>query len=166
MNNLKYLWYILKHKFWVAYVGIRWTGAPFWLLVIHDFSKLSKEERAPYRECFTFRNPSKTRLRSKPRPISTNGAIRIIGSSGPAATRIVAVAAHLDSCLSAISVKWWPTVRAQGGLSRGSGKSPTFTNAIKTRCNSTLTPGVGLRNFWKGYRDSHVSTHSHNYRRG
>ena len=49
-NNLKYLSYILKHK-WFVFVAACKLGI-FWRGLIHDMSKFSRKEWIPYREYF------------------------------------------------------------------------------------------------------------------
>lgn len=53
MNNkhLKYLNYVLRHKWFVFYAGLK-TGAPLWRLIIHDYSKFSRAEWSGYVESF------------------------------------------------------------------------------------------------------------------
>ena len=50
MKYLKYLWYVLKHKFWVAYYchknNITWRG------ILHDLSKFSPTEFIAYTNKF------------------------------------------------------------------------------------------------------------------
>lgn len=48
---IKYLKYILVHKYFVFLAGIK-TRAPIWLLLIHDWSKLLPSEFIPYAEYF------------------------------------------------------------------------------------------------------------------
>lgn len=45
--TLKYLWLTLKHKWFVLLAGLQ-TGAPIWLLVIHDWSKFTPSEAPHY----------------------------------------------------------------------------------------------------------------------
>lgn len=47
MNNLRYLWYVLKHKYYV-FKGGRIFGVGLWQLLIHDLSKFSRHEWTPY----------------------------------------------------------------------------------------------------------------------
>ena len=51
MKHLRYLRYVLKHKWFVFYAGLK-TGAPLRALIIHDWSKFTKEEWFPYVENF------------------------------------------------------------------------------------------------------------------
>jgi hypothetical protein len=45
--HLKYARYILRHKYYVFLAGLA-TGAPWWRLVLHDWSKLTPAEWGPY----------------------------------------------------------------------------------------------------------------------
>ncbi len=45
--HLRYLSYVLRHKWWVFVAGLR-VGAPLWRLIIHDWSKFSPAEWQPY----------------------------------------------------------------------------------------------------------------------
>lgn len=45
--HLKYLSYVLRHKFFVFQAGLQ-TGAPLWRLLIHDWSKFLPSEWFPY----------------------------------------------------------------------------------------------------------------------
>lgn len=49
--NLQYLWYVIRHKWFVFLAGLR-TGAPLSLLILHDSSKFSREEWGPYVDKF------------------------------------------------------------------------------------------------------------------
>ncbi len=51
MKHLKYLSYILRHKWFVLIAGLR-IGAPFWRLIVHDWSKMLPCEWSPYAEWF------------------------------------------------------------------------------------------------------------------
>ena len=51
MAHLKYLSYILRHKWFVFLAGLS-THAPLWRLVIHDWSKFLPCEWCPYVEEF------------------------------------------------------------------------------------------------------------------
>ncbi len=51
MKSIKYLQYILRHKWYVAVAG-RKLGLPVWQLFIHDFSKFSLSEWRAYLERF------------------------------------------------------------------------------------------------------------------
>ena len=44
--TLKYIWLTIKHKYFVFLAGLK-TRAPFWLLIIHDWTKFTPTE-APY----------------------------------------------------------------------------------------------------------------------
>jgi hypothetical protein len=50
-KHLKYLSYVIRHKFFVLIAGLK-TGAPLWRLLIHDWSKLLPSEWFPYAEKF------------------------------------------------------------------------------------------------------------------
>jgi hypothetical protein len=50
-SHLKYLHYVLRHKWYVLRAGLA-TGAPLWRLVIHDWSKFSPAEWSPYVRMF------------------------------------------------------------------------------------------------------------------
>jgi hypothetical protein len=45
--HLRYLSYVVRHKWFVFLAGLR-TGAPLWRLVVHDWSKFLPAEWAPY----------------------------------------------------------------------------------------------------------------------
>jgi hypothetical protein len=45
--HLQYLWYVLRHKWFVLVAGLK-TGAPLWRLLIHDWSKFTPAEWTPY----------------------------------------------------------------------------------------------------------------------
>lgn len=45
--HLRYLSYVVRHKWFVLLAGLR-TGAPLWRLVIHDWSKFLPSEWFPY----------------------------------------------------------------------------------------------------------------------
>jgi hypothetical protein len=47
MKHLRYLRYVLRHKWYVFRAGLL-TKAPLWRLIIHDWSKFSKAEWNPY----------------------------------------------------------------------------------------------------------------------
>jgi len=51
MKHVRYLWYLLRHKWFVFVAGLR-TGAPMWRLIIHDWSKFLPCEWFPYVEYF------------------------------------------------------------------------------------------------------------------
>jgi hypothetical protein len=46
-SHLRYLGYVLRHKWHVAYAGVR-LGVPFWQLLIHDWTKFTPAEWGPY----------------------------------------------------------------------------------------------------------------------
>jgi hypothetical protein len=52
MKHLRYLWYVLCHKWYVLVAGVRWTKAPLWRLLIHDWSKFLPSEWGPYVDFF------------------------------------------------------------------------------------------------------------------
>lgn len=45
--HLRYLGYVLRHKWFVFVAGLR-LGAPLWRLIIHDWSKFTPAEWGPY----------------------------------------------------------------------------------------------------------------------
>lgn len=49
--HLKYLRYILRHKWFVFQAGLR-TGTPLWRLLVHDWSKFLPSEWFPYARYF------------------------------------------------------------------------------------------------------------------
>lgn len=49
--HLHYAGYVLRHKWFVFRAGLK-TGAPWWRLVIHDWSKLTPAEWFPYVQYF------------------------------------------------------------------------------------------------------------------
>lgn len=49
--HLEYLWYVIRHK-WFVFLAGRKTRAPLWRLIIHDWSKFSSAEWSPYVENF------------------------------------------------------------------------------------------------------------------
>lgn len=49
---MKYLFDILKHKWFVLVAGFRVGGIPVWRLLIHDWSKFTPTEFIPYRKRF------------------------------------------------------------------------------------------------------------------
>jgi hypothetical protein len=51
MSHLKYLNYVIRHK-WFVFLAGRKTGAPLWRLIIHDWSKFSRAEWGPYVRTF------------------------------------------------------------------------------------------------------------------
>lgn len=46
-SHLQYLWYVLRHKWFVLVAG-HVLGVPLWQLLIHDLSKFSRAEWGPY----------------------------------------------------------------------------------------------------------------------
>lgn len=46
-THLRYLWYVVRHKWWVLRWG-RKFGVPLWQLIVHDMSKFSRSEWGPY----------------------------------------------------------------------------------------------------------------------
>lgn len=50
-RHLQYLWYVLRHK-WFVFLGGLKTGAPIWRLLIHDWSKFSPQEWRGYVDNF------------------------------------------------------------------------------------------------------------------
>lgn len=58
MKHLRYLRYLLAHKWWVAYAAVKmgltpleWPGL-WWRLLVHDLSKFRPSEWLPYAESF------------------------------------------------------------------------------------------------------------------
>jgi len=51
MKHLRYLKYVLLHK-WYVFLAGRKTGVSLWRLLIHDFSKFSRVEWKPYVDKF------------------------------------------------------------------------------------------------------------------
>lgn len=51
MKHLKYLNYLIRHKWFVFLAGIKFK-APLWRLIIHDWSKFLPSEWFPYAESF------------------------------------------------------------------------------------------------------------------
>src|SRR6266496_5313545 len=47
-KHLRYLRYVILHKWYVFRAGRKLGGIPFWRLIIHDYSKFSKAEWTPY----------------------------------------------------------------------------------------------------------------------
>jgi hypothetical protein len=47
VKHLRYLNYVLKHKWFVFVAGLK-TSAPIWRLIIHDYTKFSRAEWTPY----------------------------------------------------------------------------------------------------------------------
>lgn len=47
MKYLRYLWYVLKHKYYV-FKGGRIFGVGLWQLIVHDWSKFLPSEWTPY----------------------------------------------------------------------------------------------------------------------
>jgi hypothetical protein len=50
-SHLRYASYVARHKWFVFRAGLK-TRAPFWRLLIHDWSKLSRAEWTPYVHSF------------------------------------------------------------------------------------------------------------------
>lgn len=50
-KHLSYLWYIVRHKWFVLVAGLK-IGAPLWLLLVHDLSKLLPSEWFAYANYF------------------------------------------------------------------------------------------------------------------
>lgn len=50
--HLQYLWYVVRHKWFVFWAGIQIGGIPIWRLIIHDWSKFLPPEWNPYVEMF------------------------------------------------------------------------------------------------------------------
>lgn len=52
MIYLRYLWSLLRHKWFVFVAGVRLDGIPLWRLVVHDWSKFLPSEFLPYARNF------------------------------------------------------------------------------------------------------------------
>lgn len=63
--HLKYLSYVLRHK-WFVFLAGRKTGAPLWRLIIHDWSKFTPVEWGPYVRRFYSGNSDKLDKSSDP----------------------------------------------------------------------------------------------------
>lgn len=50
--HLKYLRYVILHKYYVLVAGRRVGGIPLWRLLVHDHSKFSRAEWGPYVQQF------------------------------------------------------------------------------------------------------------------
>ncbi len=57
-RNTAYLWYILRHK-WFVYLASKKTGCSFWRALIHDWTKFLPIEWKPYAETFYNHDGSK-----------------------------------------------------------------------------------------------------------
>lgn len=51
VKHLRYLRYVLRHKWWVLYWGLR-LDVPLWQLIVHDLSKFGPDEWEAYAEWF------------------------------------------------------------------------------------------------------------------
>lgn len=51
MSHLKYLRYLIRHKWFVFVAGLR-MGVPLWRLLVHDWSKFLPSEWIPYAQNF------------------------------------------------------------------------------------------------------------------
>ena len=49
--HIKYLRYVLRHK-WFVFIACKVIGVPFWQALVHDLSKLGQAEWRPYVETF------------------------------------------------------------------------------------------------------------------
>jgi len=58
MRHLRYLKYLIRHKWFVFLAGLK-TGVPLWRLVIHDWSKFMPCEWFPYANFFYGPKPDK-----------------------------------------------------------------------------------------------------------
>jgi len=50
-RHLKYLWYVLRHKWFVFVAGLQ-LRVSLWQLIIHDWHKITPVEWFPYARCF------------------------------------------------------------------------------------------------------------------
>jgi len=113
-NDWSYILYMLKHKLWVVLAGVRWTKAPLWALLVHDLSKLSKQEFVPYRDWFYAERSSKNRAafqaavslhkRRNPHPWEF--------WSAPLADRVLGVATMPDISIREMVTDWHGAGRA------------------------------------------------------
>lgn len=51
MKHRNYLWYVLRHKWFVLEEGLR-LGVPLWQLIVHDWTKFLPSEWFPYARYF------------------------------------------------------------------------------------------------------------------
>ncbi len=51
MMYFRYLWYVLRHK-WYVFVGCMTLGVPFWRALTHDWTKFTPAEFGPYARRF------------------------------------------------------------------------------------------------------------------
>lgn len=65
-RHIAYLWYVLRHKWFVLAAGI-WT-VPLWMLIIHDWDKFLSDEWFPYAKMFYNPDGSKKQY-ERPEPI-------------------------------------------------------------------------------------------------
>jgi hypothetical protein len=56
MMHLRYLRYIVRHKWFVLLAGLK-TGAPLWRLIVHDWSKFTPREWFAYARNFYGKSP-------------------------------------------------------------------------------------------------------------
>jgi hypothetical protein len=63
-RNISYLKYVIKHKWFVLYAGVK-IGVPLWRLLIHDWSKFTPTEWGPYARMFFDKNGDRTNVRGK-----------------------------------------------------------------------------------------------------
>lgn len=59
IKHIKYLVYLLKHKWFVLIAGLK-IGVPLWRLLVHDLSKFRPSEWFPYTEFFYSRSKRKS----------------------------------------------------------------------------------------------------------
>jgi hypothetical protein len=64
MRDVKYLSYVIRHKWWVLYYGIK-IGAPLRRLLLHDMSKFLPAEWVPYRDFFDGPQPPSAEVRER-----------------------------------------------------------------------------------------------------
>jgi hypothetical protein len=48
LAHLKYMKYVLTHKWFVFWAGIQLGGIPIWRLIVHDWTKFTPAEWTPY----------------------------------------------------------------------------------------------------------------------
>lgn len=62
LPHLRYLRYVLRHKWFVLLAGV-WLGVPLWQLLVHDLSKFSAAEWGPYVRSFYGPQPRTTHVK-------------------------------------------------------------------------------------------------------
>lgn len=72
MKHWKYLWYVMRHK-WFVFIAARQLGIA-WRGITHDLSKFRPDEWGPYAEHF-YGNSSPSWDKSKTKPVDTGDAV-------------------------------------------------------------------------------------------